>query len=265
MRVMAANLFREERLRLIMEMIYDKKKVFVNELSEKYGKSSSSIRLDLAELESRGLINRTHGGAILIDDIKQDYVANKNLIRLRDETNKSEKKRIGKATLELINDGDSILIDGGSTTYYVGKYLKEKHGLTIITTSLHMLPLLSEIHDAKIFITGGLVHREYDDLIGEIPVDTIRRFNPDCAIIGMDGISLSHGLTIADPSIAQIKRQMIEVSKTAIIVADSSKFGKVCLLHIADLNGVDAIVTDDGIPVDFVQAIEEIGVKLILS
>jgi len=262
---MAVNLFREERLRIIMEIIYEKKKVFVKDLADKFRKSSSSIRLDLAELESRRLIKRTHGGAILIEAIGNDYVISKNLIRLRDETNKTEKEHIGKAVLDLISDGDSIMIDGGSTTYFVGKYLKEKRGLTIVTTSYHIMPLLLEIQDAKIFLTGGLIHREYADLIGDIPIDSIQRFSPDCVIMGIDGVSLNHGLTIADPSVAQIKRQMIEVGRKAIVVADSSKFGKVCLLHVADISGVDAIVSDTGVPEEFIQAVEEAGVELVLA
>jgi DeoR/GlpR family transcriptional regulator of sugar metabolism len=245
-------------------MIYENKKVFVKELADKFGKSSSSIRLDLAELESRGLINRTHGGAILIEALGNDYVVSKNLIRLRVGTNKTEKERIGKAVLNLISDGDSIMIDGGSTTYCVGRYLKEKRGLTIITTSYHMMPLLLNIQDAKIFLTGGLIYREYEELIGDIPIDSIRRFSPDCVIVGIDGVSLDHGLTVADPPIAQIKRQMIEVGKKIIIVADSSKFGKVCLLHIADFSGVHTIVSDTGVPEEFIQAIEKTGVELIL-
>jgi len=260
---MVANLFREERLRLIMEMVYEKKKVFVKELADKFGKSSSSIRLDLAELESRGLINRTHGGAI-IKTMGDDYVIRKNLLRLRDETNKAAKDRIGKAVLDLISDGDSIMIDGGSTTYCVGKYLKEKHGLTIITTSYHMLPILLEIQDAKVFLAGGLIYREYEELIGDITINSLQRFNPDCVIMGIDGVSLDHGLTIADPPIALIKRKMIEVGKKVIIVADSSKFGKVCLMHMADFSGVHTIVSDTGVPGEFIQAIEETGVELIL-
>ena len=262
---MAANLFREERLRLIMEIIYDKKKVFVKGLAGKFGRSVSSIRLDLSELESRGLINRTHGGAILNESIGNHYIKNKSLIRLRDETNKAEKERIGKAVLDLIHDGDSIMIDGGSTTYYVAKYLKEKHGLTIITTSYHLFPILLEIQDAKIFLTGGLVYREYEDLIGDIPIDTIRRFNPDCVIIGIDGVSLDHGLTITVPPVAAIKRNMVEVGKKIIAVADSSKFGNVSLLHIADLSNIHTIVSDTGVPEKFIQAIEGSGVELILA
>ncbi|MCD6577419.1 MAG: DeoR/GlpR transcriptional regulator [Anaerolineaceae bacterium] len=262
---MNANLFREERLSLIMEMIYDKKKLFVKELADQFGKSVSSIRLDLTELESRGLIERTHGGAILNESIGNHYVKNKNLIHLRDETNVTEKERIGKAVLDLIHDGDSIMIDGGSTTYYVAKHLKEKHGLTIITTSYHLFPILLEIQDAKIFLAGGLVYREYEDLIGDIPIDTIKRFNPDCVIIGMDGVSLDHGLTIAVPPVAAIKRNMIEVGKKIIVVADSSKFGNVSLLHIANLSNVNVIVSDTGVPEKFIRVIEGSGVELILA
>ena len=247
-----------------METLHEEGKVFVDKLAQNFGRSESSIRLDLAELESRKLIKRTHGGAILGESIGSDYVLNKNLIILRDETRKEEKKRIGRAVLDFVNDGDSIVIDGGSTTFYVGQCLKAKRGLTIITTSYHMLPILLEINDAKIFLSGGLIHREYEDLIGDISIGSIQRFNPDCAILGIDGISILHGLTIADPSVALRKQKMIEVSKKSIVVADSSKFGKVSLIHIADLDGVNSIISDVGTPVNFVREIEKTNVNLVL-
>jgi len=253
---MAANLFREERLRLIMELIYEKKKVIVKDLAEKFEKSDSSIRLDLAELESRGLIERTHGGAILASSANNDYVLTKNFIRLREETNRDEKEKIGRATVDLINDGDSIVMDGGSTTYFVALNLHRKRGLTIITTSCHVLPILLEISDAKVYLTGGLVHRDYEDLMGDISIDALKRFKANFAIMGIDGISYQHGLTSTDPTTAQIKRQMMAVSTKTIFVADSTKFGKVGFLHVADFDDVYAVVTDDNLQSDLLDSLK---------
>jgi DeoR/GlpR family transcriptional regulator of sugar metabolism len=260
---MATQLFREERLHLIMEKIYKEKKIVVAELAREYNRSLPSIRLDLAELESRGLINRTHGGAILAETVNNNYVMNKSYIYVRDETKKEEKQRIAKAVVDLIHDGDSIMIDGGSSTYYVAKCLGEKRGLTIITASYHMMPPLLDIPDAKIYLTGGLFYRDFEDLIGDITVDSLRRFKPDFCILGIDGISLKHGLTATTPALANIKKQMISVGKKSIVVSDSSKFGKVCLMHVANIDDVYAIVTDVNAPEEIVESLEHSTIKLI--
>jgi len=262
---MAANLFREERLQMIMQMINEKKKVFVKSLVEQFGKSPSSIRLDLAELEGRGLITRTHGGAILTDSVGSTYVLDKDFLSRRKETAKEEKQRIGKAVIELISDGDSIMMDGGSTTYYVAKNLHNRRGLTIITTSYHLLPVLQEIPDAKIYLTGGLIHRDFEALIGDISLNAIKRFKPDCAIIGIDGMSVRQGLTSTESSMKRIKQHIRSVGNKTVVVADSSKIGKVCLNHVLDIKDVYAVVTDTAAPQDFVSAFNDLDTKLILA
>jgi len=258
-------LFREERLRLIMETIYEQKSVVVGELAEKFGKSASSIRLDLAELESRGLISRTHGGAILAEESAKDLVLNKKYLQYRLETYKEEKERIGKIAADMIQDGDSVMIDGGTTNFYVAKNLHKKRGLTIITTSVFLFPVLWEIPDATIYLAGGLLHREFEEMYGDIAQESILRFKPDHTIIGIDGLSIEQGLTSTEPIMAIAKRQMISVSKDIIVVSDSSKFGKVCLLSVSSLKDVNKIVTDDKVSKEYVERIEKVGPKVYLA
>jgi len=260
---MSENLFREERLQLIMDMLNAQKKVFVKELADTFNVSASSIRLDLAELEDRDLINRTHGGAILAENISGDYVASKSYLNLREQTFKDEKQRIGQAVIKLINDGDSIIMDGGSTIHYVSMNLAKKRDLTIITSSVHILPTLMEIPDAKIFLTGGLIHREFEDTIGEISINSILRFKPDWVIMSMDAVSMKHGFTTTDPSMAQIKKQMLSVSSRSIIALDSSKFGKVCLHHVEEITGVNVVVTDNKVSEEYVDFLINSPVTLI--
>ncbi len=259
------QLFREERLVLILEKISKDKKIVVNDLAKHFGVSSSSIRLDLRELEARRLVTRTHGGAILPNDTRNSLVLEKSFLQQREETNTREKEAIARATVDLISDGDSIIIDGGSTTTIVVKYLGEKRGLTVVTTSIHLLPTLMEIPDAKVYLTGGLIHREFEDMIGEISLDSIGRFNPDKAIIGIDGISLKHGLTTTSPQMAPLKRKMISISKKTIVVCDSSKLEKVCLLHVADFNEISTIVTDDCAPAGFIEEVRKTGTNILVS
>jgi len=260
---MAAKIFREERLRLIMDLVYQKKKVVVNDLAEHFNRSPSSIRLDLAELEDRGMLSRTHGGAILVQDAETDFVFGKNFLNKRIETNKEEKQRIAESVVGLVNDGDSVMIDGGSTTYYVAESLASKRGLTVITTSVHLLPTLMENSDTKVYMTGGLIHRDFQDLIGEISVDSIQRFTPDCAIMGIDAFSIDQGFTTTEPAMAQIKKKMIAVSKKTIIVVDSTKYGKACLFHVANLKDLFAIVTDKNAPDELDKFLVGSDVKLL--
>jgi len=260
---MVAKMFREERLRQIIEIAYDKKKLIVSDLADQFNRSPSSIRLDLTELEKRGILKRTHGGAILAEKAETDFIFGKNFLNLRLETNKPEKEKIAKAVTELIHDGDSIMIDGGSTTYYVAKQLSTKRGLTVITTSLNLLPSLIECSDMKVYMTGGLIHRDFQDAIGEISVDSLQRFTPDVAIMGIDAFSLDQGFTTTEPAMAQIKKQMFSVSKKPIIVADYSKFGKACLFHVADLKDVFALITDKGSPAELDKFLERSNVKLV--
>jgi len=262
---MENNIFREERLRMILEILSQEKKIVVKDLAEKFSLSDSSIRLDLTELEKRGLIFRTHGGAIIPDETRNDIVLNKNILQQRKETCADEKRRIANAVMDLISDGDSIMIDGGSTNYFIAKQLHQKRGLTIVTSSTHLLPVLAQINDANIFLTGGLFQREFEDLIGEISLEIIGRFSPDKTIMGTDGISLKQGLTSTEPSMAPLKRKMVSISKHLIVVADSTKIGKVCLVHVAGLNEVETIVTDSNISDDDFKALSEAGPRVIAA
>ena len=200
---MKTTIFREERLQMIMNLLVEQKKVFVNDLAVRFDLSETTIRTDMMELEERGLIIRTHGGAILPErsDDKQ-FIFDKSILELREDLFTEEKRRISKATMELIHDGDSVMIDGGSTTHYVAEALQQKRGLTLITTSFYIATTLLQIPDARIYLIGGLLHREFQDLIGEIATDGLNRFSPDHTIMGADGISLKQGVTTTEPSIA---------------------------------------------------------------
>jgi len=259
---MPEQLFKEERLMRIMDKLHAQGKVIVSNLAQEFNLSKPSIRLDLSELESRGLIERTHGGAILKDMITNRYIAVKNDLEMRKEIYKEEKKRIGRAVINLIHDGDSIMIDGGSSTYYVVKNLGVRRGLTIITSTLSLLPLMLDIPDAKIYLTGGLLHKEFEDLIGEISVSTLRRFKPNYAIFGIDAISIDDGFFSTESSTAEIKKQMLASGAQSIVVADSSKFGNVSLCHVAGLEEIDYLVTDKNVPQEFRDRFENTSVKM---
>ena len=258
-------MFREERIRNIMELIKSEQKVYVKALAKQFDRSESSIRLDLAELEKRGLIVRTHGGAMIVDGATDNFEFRKSILSSRNNLFKEEKQRIGLATIDLLHDGDSILIDGGSTTALVAKNLHLKSGLTVITTSIHLLPYLIETQDIKIFLTGGFFFREFEELVGEISLDSLSRFKPDHTIMGIDGISLEHGITGTEPAVVSIKKKMITMSKDVIIVSDHTKFEKSCLFQVAELQEIQTIITDNKVNKEEIAKISELGVKTIVA
>ncbi len=269
---MDKKIFPEERLELIYKKILEKKKVLVNELADEFGMSRSTVRMDLAELESRRLIKRTHGGAILLNDLNaedgKEMVRNILDINLRIEKNQAEKYAIGKLTASLINNGDTIMIDGGSTTQCVAKNLGDKSGLTIITNSFYMLNDLISIKDSAVYLAGGIVYKENCVLIGDLTNDFVSRFMPHKLILGIDGISLQQGLTVANsmvPAVASIKKKMIESCSQLIIVADHTKIGRVCVMPVAPLKRVDYIITDDGVSPEVIESIRAAGINVMVA
>lgn len=250
---MSKKIFPEERLNLIYNKIKDSKNVYVDELSKELSMSKSTIRADLTELEARGLITRTHGGAILknetVNEDKEELIKNNVEINTRIKENQAEKKAIGKLTASMISDGDNIMIDGGSTTQFVAKYLANKSNLTIVTNSFYMLPTLLEIKNSAVYLAGGLVYSKNGILTGDLTNEFVGHFSPEKLILGIDGISAEHGLTVADsmvPAVASIKRKMIAQCNTLIIVCDHTKLGRACLMPISSLKRIDYLITDDG-------------------
>lgn len=269
---MKTKLFPEERLELIYSNIKKNNQVHVNELAVELSMCKSTVRTDLAELESRGLITRTHGGAILKSQLLVndgvEMLNNTIEIDLRIQENQAEKEAIGQLAATMINDGDTIMIDGGSTTQFVGKHLCDKNELTIITNSFYMLPELLKIKNSAIYLAGGLVYKKNSILLGDMTNEFINHFNPKKLILGIDGLSVEQGLTVADsmvPAVASIKRKMIDACSTLIVVCDHSKLGRACVMPIASLKKVNYLVTDDKASPEIIEAIRAIGPVVMLA
>lgn len=259
------HLFREERLQMILERLLADGKVFVADLAEQFEMSSSTIRNDLAKLQSRGLLVRTYGGAVLPEQVNTQLVVRKSALQLRAEAYRAEKEAIGRAAADLVSDGDTIMIDGGSTTHHVVRHLLDKRDLTFVTNATSLLPDLLTIPDANICLTGGLLHRGFETLLGEASIDVLERFRATKAILGIDGVSLQSGLTATNNSVAIAKQKMIAASEQVIIVCDHTKFNQVCLIPIARVGEIDCLVTDSGAPSGIVEAIRAQGPTVILA
>ncbi len=268
---MTKKIFRKERLQKIFEIIKSERKAYVEELAANFKVSASSIRLDLAELDKMGLITRIYGGAVLpeysLENIMNstmdlDYRPN---LEMRSQKYFKEKEAIGKLAASFVEDGDTILIDGGSTTQFLVKNIINKKGLTVVTNSIPHIPDLIKIQDIEIYLVGGLIFPENLVLAGNLAIDSLRQIHVKKGFLGIDGISLEGGLTASNPHASEfvsIKKKMIETSDVHYFLSDYTKMGLICLMPIAPLEEMDYLITDSKVPKEFAEQLRSLGVNV---
>ncbi len=261
-------MLREERLWRITQRLSREREVSSSQLAAEFGLTAASVRTDLAELERRGIARRVYGGAVLASaDAAYGVLALKEAhISERLVLQRAEKAAIGRAAAGLIQDGETIMIDGGTTTYEIIRHLGEHRDLTMVSCAVNELwQELAARSDLQVFLTGGFLRARSQSMVGEVAENMLRGFRAHKAVLGIDGISLEHGLTTLNFLEASIKRRMIEASQELIIVADHTKFGKIGLIPVADVERAGTIVTDSQVPAETAAALRQRGVRLILA
>ena len=259
-------MFREERMSQLLVQLEQEGQLRVAKAAGLFGVSESTIRLDLQELEERGLVQRTHGGAILTSVSRNGTMKYLSLgLEERLVENGEAKRAIGRLAAELIQDDETIMIDGGSTTRYVAFHFRYKKRLTIVTHIVDIYPdLIGMEGDFRVVFTGGELDQSNMILVGEESPLIVSRYRASKAVLGIDGISISLGLTTQDVH-APLKKAMMTYSDQVIIVADSTKLGRVSLVPVAMLDEIDYLVTDDGADPHMVKEIEGMGVKVLIA
>lgn len=256
-----------ERLEYIMDKLRSEHIVSIQSLSTKLEVSPMTIRRDILQLEEMGLCQRTHGGAIsssrpILTDTPYDE---------RELLFVDEKRAIAKKAADMVEEGDTIAIDSGTTTFHFAQALKEKKNITVITNSVYVLTELYESKSITVVSCAGTLSRssfteqEHGDpcLVGPLAEMTMHRFRPTKAFIGTTGLSLVDGLSNSVMDQALMKQAMIEVSSEVILLADHSKFGHVSSAIVGPVTLVDYLITDMGISDEFEKRITELGVKVI--
>ncbi len=249
---------REKRILDIAETIRNQNGVTISQLKTIFGVSSVTIRKDLEGLEKEGLIVRTFGGAIPVqsNDPQESF-------NVRSRLNRSGKQRIGLMAANLIQPMESVIIDAGTTALEIVRHLHRGMPLTIITPAVNVALEACVLPNVTVIVPGGGVLDHYTlSLEGNEAEESFARLHADKVFLGVRGIDLKHGLTDTDTRRIRLKQIMIQASQQAIVVADSSKFGKSSLLDIVPLENVQAIITDEEIDPLFVDALVKKGVQL---
>lgn len=232
-------------------------KVSVKDLAEQFDISTVSIRHDLNELNNLGLVVRSRGGALASNRLTKELS-----IKEKHKSNHATKQLIGKAVADLINDGESFILDSGSTTEEVIPYLTTKKNLTVMTNGLNIANQLSHIPDCEVLVAGGSLRRKSLSFHGADAIKQLENYNFSKVILGVDGIDAKCGITTHFEPEANVNKAMCNSAQTVIAVTDSSKFNKYSLYSILPLDKIDIIITDSGIPQEYIDIFKSLDIKL---
>lgn len=254
----------DQRRVAILKELKQAQMVRVTDLSERFAVSEVSIRRDLERLADHGLLKRVHGGAVALPDaaLDQSYAA-------KIQRHIEEKECIGRAAAALIKPGDQLIFDGSTTALQVARNipgdLLSSGNLTVVASSLPIVQAVGHWQGIHVILLGGVYLPEFRSFVGPQALTNLEGLYPDKAFIGTDGLTLSRGATGSNILEAEVDRAMARSASEVILVADSSKIGQAGLTSIAPIESIDKFVTDDGAPADFVQALREQGIEVILA
>jgi DeoR family transcriptional regulator, aga operon transcriptional repressor len=249
----------EERRRAILDSLNRDGRVLVVDLARQFETSQVTIRKDLEALHAHGLLHRTHGGALpsgegaLLDPT----------LREKEKLHRREKLHIADAAAAMVQEGQVVILDSGTTTTAIARALRYFHNLTIVTNAVNIASELSGA-DVEVILTGGALRKNSFSLVGPIAEDMLRRLNADILFLGVDGFDVHYGLSTPNILEAKVNRIMVEISKKVVAVCDSSKFGRRSLAQILPPSALHHVITDRSAPKSDLKVLKEAGIEVTL-
>ncbi len=250
-----------DRRQKIVAMIQDRGSVQVLSLAAQFTVSTQTIRKDLLYLEGRGVATRCYGGAIssqAVGAVSEAAVETKRTLRA------GEKERIGRAAAALVKPGESIILDSGTTTAQIARFLPDHEDIVVVTNDAAVLAQLMDKERIQIVVLGGALRRKNMAFYGAQTEAALESLHVDKLFLGVDGLDLGKGITTHFESEAILNRKMANVAAQVIAVTDSSKVGRMCLHRIIGIDEVDVLITDSNVPDNFATASEELGCKVVV-
>jgi DeoR family transcriptional regulator of aga operon len=252
------NLLKADRHDQIQTLIIDKGRVTVQELSTLFGVSEATVRRDLEELDERGQIRRTHGGAVRAEKAPKEPP-----IMQRIGNNPKEKARIGKAAVQLIRDGETIFLGSGTTVIEVARNLPPDIRLTVITNSLPVVNELAGHPSIELIVIGGMLRPSELSMVGHVAEQAVREFRADRVFLGMYAVDVSCGFTNDFPPEIMTDRAIIGIAPQLIILVDHSKFERVSSMLVAPVEAAQVVITDLATPQIIIAELREKGIQVI--
>ncbi|BBC73418.1 DeoR family transcriptional regulator [Altererythrobacter sp. B11] len=243
----------------ISRLVRERGSVQVVTLAERYGVSMQTIRKDLHYLAQKGIAERSYGGAIAADAVN---VASEPPLEAKQASHIDEKARIGALAATMVEPGDSVVLDSGTTTLQIAYHLPDDDSITVLTNDLDILCVLSRKERLRVVMLGGALRRRNHAFYGAQTESALDNLHVDKLFLGVDGFDLERGITTHYEPEAMLNRKMVKAARQVIAVTDGSKFGKVCLHQIMRVDEIDDLVTDGARAGDLRPAAERHGFRL---
>jgi DeoR/GlpR family transcriptional regulator of sugar metabolism len=253
---------RSNRTAFILRELRQAGLVSVETLRDKLEVSLATVRRDLQELEDRGQLRRTHGGAVPIEPLFYEAFRDDRSFQDQVESFAEEKRRIAQEASTLVSHGDTIAVTAGTTTTEVVRSLQEFTGITVITNTVNVAMELSKRKGIEVFVTGGHLRGDWFSLVGPTAVASMAGVFVDLLFIGVNGIDAQMGLSCINSDEVEINRSMVRQAKRKIAVADHSKLGVVTKWLICPTKAIEMLITDKGATEKMVAPFLEAGIEV---
>lgn len=225
------------RLDAVLQLLKENTSASISDIAEQFGVSHMTIRRDLQKLAEQGRVIRTPGGARI-----ERWRGMERTFLERLEKMSPAKSSIGKAAASLIQDGQSVVLDSGTTTLYVARELRERRNVIVVTFSMAVLEELASAEEIRLELTGGVYRASSHDLVGHGVAESLKSIYADHVLFGAAAVSFTRGIMVHDPD---AQREMLQAGKQKILLVDSSKIGKEATYRLCGIEDCDLIITDD--------------------
>lgn len=252
-------MFAEERQRTILKLLKENGAVSTSELIARFNTSSETVRRDLLEMEKKRLLTRVHGGALALPEMMKqtdlDY---------RTHSNYKEKAELSKTALSVINNGDTVFIDCGSTVICLAEAIAEKmEHLTVVTNSVDVFNILNAAGRFELIVTGGLFTQKENAFMGALALESLSRLHIQKAFIAPAAVSLGNGIFDYGYDFMLLQQKVIEISNEIYVIADSEKFEKTALYKLSDTRPEYTYITDSSLSDKIKSIYKENGITVL--
>jgi DeoR/GlpR family transcriptional regulator of sugar metabolism len=252
------------RAEYILQELLSRGEVAVDALCAALGVDASTVRRDLEKLERQHLLRRVHGGAVRNDALASTAYADNLTFQENMTRQVAEKTRIAQAAARLIRPGDTIAISPGTTTTHLARAIRQIQpaGLTVVTNAANIALELAGARGLTLVLTGGILLPDFFALVGPMAEQNLSELHTDTAFIGMDGVSVAHGLTGPNPLEALAFRATMDRAGRTVVLADHTKIGRAALYRIAPISAMHTLITDAAAPAEELRLLREQGVAV---
>jgi len=249
-----------ERHDQTLKLLGDRGEVSVAALSRSLAVSEMTIRRDLEALERQGLLRRVHGGAISV--VSRGY---EPPFGLRAARSTEAKARIGALAASLISPGEALIIDVGTTALELARELADRSGLTVLTPSFRAAELLNRNADLRVIVTGGILRPGELSFVGDLAERAFADLHCDVVYLGAGGIDATVGVSEFNLDDARVKRAAVASARRCVVLADSSKLGRVAVASVCPVDRIDVLITDEGAPAETIERLRERDVEVLVA